>query len=245
LPAVFRIGPGEALETFRIRSVSHRPVGAADAACLQAQVQLPAGGNRTSLAIRSHRTEDAFYLAPSHSLKRLPAEPVGVKQRQQILLAPLLCEISTAAQADFKRAFQYCGLNNTGADRSPQTKGILMNKSDLSVECRVRTVMGGQSTPWYKGLAHIVRAKYDEQFTACYGSVSIACTPKQLSHLQEAGEVVLHLADNHLLAVNLMGSRKATSTCGENRNVEYFVAACGLDEKYSAADTPTSGCERH
>ncbi|VTS01176.1 unnamed protein product [Gemmata massiliana] len=52
-----------------------------------------------------------------------------------------------------------------------------MNETGEKIGCKVRVLQEGKLTPGFDGIAHIKRAKYDERFSVCFGSVEVVCTP--------------------------------------------------------------------
>jgi len=111
-----------------------------------------------------------------------------------------------------------------------------MSDIGVKVNCKVRPMKDGKLSPGYDGLAHILRAKYDENFTAVYGSVSVACTGDEFYALLNDYKACLHFEDGRLVEVKLMASQDSRmavigeEVIGSEWNLIYFVATTNLRE---------------
>src|SRR5262249_25079391 len=71
-------------------SKAHRVVSVDDTAFLEPQTKrVSSSGNISALSLGSKRAENAFYLCPGHPNKARLAQPVIIKQPQEVLLPPL------------------------------------------------------------------------------------------------------------------------------------------------------------
>lgn len=109
-----------------------------------------------------------------------------------------------------------------------------MNNQGFKIECKVHPVVDGKLTPGFDGLAHIVPVKYDELFTAVFGSVMVACTDTELHQLRTAGQTSLHLCDGRLLGVRFVSASMGRAAVigdqvvSEEWNQIHFVALTEL-----------------